>query len=189
MLDWSMANYSQSRAILEQAYQTFCEGQDGAEDHQYQPMVEWWLPVLLKDAGVKAPKDEIVVEWIRPSFPWIDQLKEAQAHGVKIDRCLTTHAHVLKELNLDREEVVAAVEQEVLDAIEVAENIKTKTGKEVDWRMFCGREPAKAETPAGIRDKTSRDNNVDREDETQDDGEEEEPTQENPDDDEETDDA
>jgi len=144
LLDWSNANYSQSRAVLEQAYQTFCDWQQGEEDCYYQPLFEWRLPALLREADYGGDPAEVATEWIKPAFPWIDQLKEAMAHGVKIDRCLTTHAHVLKELNLDRDDVVMARQGEVIDAITRAKEIEAKTGVEVPWQLFCGLEVPKA---------------------------------------------
>jgi capsid protein len=160
LLDWSQANYSQSRAVLEQAYQTFCDWQDAMEDYHFQPLFEWQLPALLKEARVKIGDEPIAAEWIRPSFPWIDQLKEAQAHGVKLVRCMTTHAHVLKELNLDREDVVAARQREIVDAIGRAKQIKDETGVDVPWQLFCGLQVPKAETAGGIKKSTEREENL-----------------------------
>jgi len=154
LLDWSQANYSQSRAVLEQAYQTFLVWQERIQQRYYQPLFEWRRAALLKAAGVAAGT-ELTTEWILPTFPWIDQLKEAQAHGIKLDRTMTTHAHVLKELNLDREEVVDACQAEVVDAIERSKSIKAEHGVDVPWQMFCGRQSPKAESPAGLRNQAA----------------------------------
>jgi capsid protein len=147
LLDWSQANYSQSRAVLEQAYQTFCDWQQLLEDSYYQPLWSWKLPAIRAAAGVSESEEPIAVEWIKPSFPWIDQLKEAQAQAVKLDRCLTTHGHVCKELNLDREEVVLARMAEVTDAILRARQIETATGTAVPWQIFAGLEIPKPAAP------------------------------------------
>jgi capsid protein len=154
LLDWSQANYSQSRAVLEQAYQTFCDWQQALEDSYYQPLFDWRLPALRQAAGLSAVTEPILTEWIKPTFPWIDALKEAQAQAVKMDRCLTTHAHVLKELNLDREEVVTARAAEIADAIERAKQIEVATGQKVPWQIFCGLEvPKTSPAPAPDRQK------------------------------------
>jgi len=168
LLDWSQANYSQSRAVLEQAYQTFLDWQDALEDYHYQPLLEWQWPALLKAAGYQRDDEIPPVEWIRPSFPWIDQLKEAQANGIKIDRCLTTHAHVLKEIGLDREQVVESRQREIVDAIQRAKTIKADTGVDVPWQHFAGMQSPKAETPAGLRDGAKRDENVTKDQEADD---------------------
>jgi capsid protein len=148
LLDWSQANYSQSRAVLEQAYQTFCDWQQLLEDAYYQPLFEWKLPNLRAAAGGKDSDEPLAVEWIKPSFPWIDKLKEAQAQAVKLDRCLTTHGHVCKELNLDREEVVLARVAEVMDAINRAKSIEEKTSVVVPWQIFAGLDIPKPGAPA-----------------------------------------
>jgi capsid protein len=169
LLDWSQANYSQSRAVLEQAYQTFCAWQERLKERYYQPLFDWRLPALLKAAGVAVDKESIVTEWITPTFPWIDQLKEAQAHAVKIERCLTTHAHVLKELNLDRETVVTARAAEIVDAIKRAQQIKAEHGVDVPWQLFCGLEVPKAAVPADpTRKETSDDKSEDQDQEKND---------------------
>lgn len=149
-LDWSDANYSVSRAILEQAYQVFCDWQEIIEAFYYDPLFRWQRPALLKKAGYKDDGQDLLTEWIVPTFPWIDQLKEAQANGVKLDRCLTTHAHILKALGLDREDVVAARRLEILDAIQKAEGIEAETGVLVPWQLFCGLEVPKTAAPAPV---------------------------------------
>ncbi len=156
LLDWSQANYSQSRAVMEQAYQAFCDWQDIIEDDHYQPLLDWRLPALLKKAGVKEPEGGVIVEWTRPSWPWIDQLKEAQARGVKMDRGFMLHADVLKELGRDREQVVLGREREIRDAIDRAAKIKADKGVDVPWQLFCGLSAPKAETSAGLRDDAKR---------------------------------
>lgn len=156
LLDWSQANYSQSRAVLEQAYQVFCGWQHLLEDLHYQPLLDWQLKALLAEVGAKAPPEGVVVEWTKPAFPWIDQLKEAQARGIKMDRCLALHADVLKELGRDREQVVLGRDREIRDAIDRAGQIMTDTGVAVPWQLFCGLESPKIESPAGLREHEAR---------------------------------
>ena len=159
LLDWSQANYSQSRAVLEQAFQTFCDWQDALVFYYYEPLFRWQLP-LLRRAGALPADAEVTIEWIMPTFPWIDKLKEAQANGVKLDRCLTTHAHVLKEIGLDRESVVQAREREIIDAIKRAQKITNRTGVPVPWELFAGLQAPKAESPAGLKEKAKHDENL-----------------------------
>lgn len=165
LLDWTKSNYSQSRAVLEQAFETFECYQDILEAAFFAPLLAWkidhWSGAVSKKAmdelrlGVNrdgAP----VVEWIRPSFPWLDQLKEAQAQAAKLDRTLTTHAHVCKSLKLDREDVLATREQEVTEAIEIGQRLSKKFDTDVDWRIFAGLD-TKAAAPAVEEDPDDED--------------------------------
>lgn len=159
LLDWSNANYSQSRAVLEQAYQTFAAWQDLLVDRFYNRVFFWWLNRRMAD-GTLPVRDDVTPDWIRPTFPWIDQLQEAQAHGEKMDRGFTTHAQVLKTLNQEREDVLEDLERETVEAIELAQRVEAKTGVKIPWESFAGKKPtpsgsppAKGEDGAGDKDK------------------------------------
>lgn len=149
LLDWTKSNYSQSRAVLEQAYETFQAYQEILETQFFAPLLAWKLQQWAGDEkiGARAAKemetglsrdDMPVFEWIRPTFPWLDQLKEAQAQAAKLDRTLTTHGHVCKSLKLDREDVLSTREREVRDAIAIAARISAATGQTVPWQIFAG---------------------------------------------------
>jgi len=148
LLDWTKSNYSQSRAVLEQAYQTFLCWQAILEDFYYRQVFEWKLNQWAKQKLVTIPKAGIVYDWAKPAFPWIDQLKEAQAYAMKVDRGFTTHSNVCKALNTDRDDVVAVRVMEVTDAIKQAQKIKDDTGVEVPWQMFAGMEAKPTAAPA-----------------------------------------
>lgn len=159
LLDWTKSNYSQSRAVLEQAYETFIAYQDILEAQFFRPLLQWKLSQWLGDEkiGKRAAKeltdglagdDTPVTEWIRPTFPWLDQLKEAQAQAAKLDRTLTTHAHVLKSLKLDREDVLTTRQQEISEAIEMAGSLGDKYGVAVPWEIFAGLAAAPTPAPA-----------------------------------------
>jgi len=141
LLDWTKSNYSQSRAVLEQAFVSFINRQFKIADFMMTPIFEWWLRGELA-AGLKVGGQfmESLFDhnWIMPTFPWIDQLKEALAWGEKLDRGLTLHQKALKSLGVDREDEMAAREMEIEDAIERAKRIKGKTGVEVPWQIFAG---------------------------------------------------
>lgn len=138
LLDWSKANYSQSRAVLEQAYQNFLKIQQKLIASFFDPLARWICPELDE-------RDNLHHAWIAPTFPWIDQLKESQAQASKLDRCLTTHTAALKTQNLDRDEVIELRQREVAEAIAIAHEIKEKTGVDVPWQLFAGVETQKAE--------------------------------------------
>ncbi len=157
LLDWTQSNYSQSRAVLEQAYETFQSYQDLLEEQCFTPLLNWKLGHWSADVGTRALTElqsglrsdgGPSYEWIRPTYPWLDQLKEAQAHAAKLDRTLTTHAHVLKSQKLDREDVLSTRRTEVEEAIQMARQIEERfPGAQVPWQIFAGL-PAPAATPA-----------------------------------------
>ncbi len=138
LLDWTKSNYSQSRAVLEQAFQVFQGWQsvlvDFGHSDIYRWLVDWWV-----SEGRLADRDDKHSHgWITPTFPWIDQLKEAQAQGAKIERGFTTHSEVCKSLGREREDVVATRKREVLSAIETAMSIEQASGVPVPWQIFAG---------------------------------------------------
>jgi len=139
LLDWTKSNYSQSRAVLEQAFVTFLFWQGVLEDFELTPIVEWRIQKLLGKTKDEAP-DLYEHEWIRPTFPWLDQLKEAQAQALKLERGMTTWGIVLKAQGLDPDKIAADLVAETVRAIKTAEKIKKQTGVDVPWQRFCGLE-------------------------------------------------
>ncbi len=149
LLDWTKSNYSQSRAVIMQAARTFEGWQDLAEDFFHRPVYQWAIDLAVKKGVLAERPDMYTHDWIRPSFPWIDQLKEAQAYSLQVDRSFATHSQVLKSQGLEREDIVAAVDREIRDAIERAQAIEADTGVKVPWEPFAGRTPAmQAPAPA-----------------------------------------
>jgi len=148
LLDWTKSNYSQSRAVLEQAFKMFSTWQSVLEDAFLRPAFirvckQWQASKLL-------PKeiDPARHSWIKPSFPWIDQLKETNAYGARIDRGFATYAQVCKSLGDDPREVADAREAEIRAAIERAKRIEEETGVAVPWQTFCGLSTAPMTPPA-----------------------------------------
>lgn len=138
LLDWTKSNYSQSRAVLEQSYVTFRKWQKRLKSFFHSPVYRWFVDLMVEAKRLARRKDSYAHEWIMPSFPWIDQLKEAQAYGAKVDRSFCTHAQVLKSLDQDRDDVVAARDREIRDAIKRAQAIEAETGVKVPWEPFAG---------------------------------------------------
>ena len=151
LLDWTKSNYSQSRAVLEQAYQAFLGWQMLLEEQSYTPVLEWqinrWIKAKLLKPTQWIKDNGVLPMWIKPTFPWIDQLKETQAHGAQVDRGFTTHGLVCKSKGMEREDVVAARVAEVRDAITQAQQIENDTTVKVPWQIFAGLE-AKPSAPA-----------------------------------------
>ena len=145
LLDWTKSNYSQSRAVLEQAYQAFLAWQLLIEDFLHRPLYEWKLNKWVREGLLADRDDRYAHEWIRPTFPWIDQLKEAKAYAAKLDRGFATHAQVCKSLNVEREDVIEIRDREVRDAIKLAQSITADTGQPVPWQIFAG-----LEVPKGV---------------------------------------
>lgn len=164
LLDWTQSNYSQSRAVNEQAYRcTFLKWQKLLDAAGLSQIYLWKLGQWVAEKELTKRDDMLKYEWFKPAAPWIDQEKEATATGLKIDRGLTTHSQELKSLNLDRDEVVAARDREVRDAIEVAQKIKADTGEDVSWQIFAGMRPPQTEpgrpggqTPAMQKDEQQK---------------------------------
>jgi capsid protein len=159
LLDWTKSNYSQSRAVLEQAFEIFVLWQLLLENGLHRPAYEWMVRRATASGELGERDDAFRHEWIHPVFPWIDQLKEAHAYGVKLDRGLATHTQVLKSLNQDRDEMMAVREREIKDAIARADRIEEETGKKVPWQIFAGLKPPKpdagrpgGDTPAAPAD-------------------------------------
>jgi lambda family phage portal protein len=138
MLDWTKSNYSQSRAVLQQAFQTFSSWQqlikDRALSRIYRRKIAEWIVNNELPPNAQAARHE----WVAPSFPWIDEAAELDAQGRKIELALTTHAEVCKSLQHERADVVNARELEIRDAIARAQSIKADTGEAVPWQLLAG---------------------------------------------------
>jgi capsid protein len=162
LLDWTKSNYSQSRAVLEQAFQSFIFWQGKIADFYYSPLFEWKLEGW-RESGLLGNRKEIPYSWIRPSYPWIDQLKEAKAKAEMCDRGFMTHGEVTKSRGQDREEVVSIKETEVRGAIEIVKKIEADTGVKVPWEIFAGHKPPgtksnpQTEVLEAIEDKKEKD--------------------------------
>jgi len=147
LLDWTKSNYSQSRAVLEQAYENFVGWQKKLIDFFFAPLFVWRLAAW-QAAGLVSKNAKIEASWITPTFPWIDPTKEGQAQALKVDRGFVTHRQVCKSLKTDRDEVIDQREVEVRDAIERSKKIEADTEVKVPWQIFAGLEPPKVKETA-----------------------------------------
>ena len=136
LLDWTKSNYSQSRAVMQQAYQVFLTWQQKMQDFFYTPLFKWRLAAW-QDQKLTGQR-KVPFDWIKQTFPWIDQLKEAQAYSTQVERGFITHGQVCKSLGTDRAEIIERREKEVRDAIERAKKIEKDTGEKVSWQIFAG---------------------------------------------------
>ena len=167
LLDWTKSNYSQSRAVLEQAFKTFTSWQNLIEATFLDNVFKWKLAKWVRE-GLSDRSDGLKHEWIKPTFPWIDQLKEAQAYAAKLDRSFTTHSQVCKSLNVEREDIVEAREVEIKDAIARAKRIEKDTGEKVPWQTFAGLEVKTPNAPDQTTEQTPEKNPQDDEEKDKD---------------------
>lgn len=152
LLDWSQTNYSSARASLEQAFAEFSGHQRLLCRRFHSPVYRWKVDGWIAEGKLSPRPDAHAHDWITPAWPWIDQLKECQAWGARLDRGLATHAETLKSLNRDRETVVTQRRREVEEAIEIAKEIKAQHGVEVPYEIFCGLKRPTAQGRTGESD-------------------------------------
>jgi capsid protein len=139
LLDWTQSNFSQTRAVLEQVYQTFTGLQYLQEGDLYRPMLPWKIDQWVQQGRLpERAKDGYRHEWIMPTFPWINELEEAKAKGEQLDRTFTTLGAICKGLQTERSEVCDAREAEIRDAIARAQRIEADTKIKVPWEYFAG---------------------------------------------------
>lgn len=138
LLDWTKSNYSQSRAVLLQAFMIFLSWQEILEAHFFRPAYEWWVDLAVASGQLKPRATQYEHEWVKPTFPWIDQLKEAQGYAQKLDRGFCSWTSVVKSLNSDPTELRELLKQETVEAIKLAEEIEKETGVKVPWQRFAG---------------------------------------------------
>ena len=139
LLDWSKTNYSSARAALEQSFRMFRTWQRRLKQRWHTPIYLWKIQQWVDQGKLPDSPDIYKHDWIVPSFPWIDQLKEALAWGERIDRGLATLTEAIKSLNQDREQWLIQRKREVVDAIEAADEINNAyPNAKVDWHMFAG---------------------------------------------------
>jgi len=126
ILDWSQSNYSSARAALEQAFLNFRRWQLRLQRNWHTPIYRWLVRRWIDEGTIAERPDVMRHAWIAPEFPWLDQLKEAQAWGMKLDRGLALHAEALKSVRRDRDEYLQMRTREIEGAHEIAAEIAAK---------------------------------------------------------------
>jgi capsid protein len=146
LLDYSQTNYSSSRAELEQASRIHARRQRDLKRQHHNPITRWWIEWQVLDGLLPMPPEGVRFwdfygfEWIAPSFPWIDQQKEAEAWGTRFDRGLATQTEALASLGVDYEEHLNQRSREILKARHMAQEINKATPEQpsMDWRSLAG---------------------------------------------------
>jgi hypothetical protein len=138
LLDWTKSNYSQSRAVLEQAFTAFRKWQKLLEDRFHRRVYRMAVDMAVARRVVTRRPDMYAHDWIKPTFPWIDQLAEAQAWGAKLDRNLCTLSQALKSLGKELDDELPARKAEIVKAIKTRDEIFAETGELIDWHPLAG---------------------------------------------------
>lgn len=155
LLDYSDTTYTSSRAELEQAFRVFIKRQRMLKRRHHNPITEWWIRWGVEAGRYPMPPagtsfwEFYRFEWKAPEFPWIDQLKEAQAWGMRIDRGLATQEEALQSTGSSLEAFHTQRELEITKAREIAarvSGIKVSDLPPVDWRYFGGYAVSKTES-------------------------------------------
>jgi len=139
LLDWTKSNYSQSRAVLEQAHESFEDWQSLIAEQILTPLYqrklsEWLATGLLPTTGATADHT-----WIMPPFPWLDPEKEAKAQAALIDLGIDTYSSALMRRGSGLAQTTTRNIEDVVNAIDAAAAVKERTGEVVPWQYFAGR--------------------------------------------------
>lgn len=151
--DYSNTTYLSARAALEQAFRVFVAWQRDMKRWHHSPLLTHWIRWGIAAGTYPDKSTTFDHDWSAPEFPWIDQLKEAEAWEKRIGVGLATQTQALSSVNMDRSEYLVTRSREVKEAIETAEAInKEFPGANVDWRMFCGQAVSKSQGVMGPAD-------------------------------------
>jgi lambda family phage portal protein len=113
-LDFSRTNYSSARASLLAAYRTFMRHQERFACCVMRRIYQWRVSKWAKDGllGKSIPDDLWAHEWVMPRWPWVDPLKEIQAHLLAMDAGVTTLAEISASQGKDWESQLAQLARE-----------------------------------------------------------------------------
>jgi hypothetical protein len=98
----------------------------------------WKVQSWIDDGLLDDIPDAFRHSFLKPSFPWIDPQKEAQAQQLKLELGLTTYGNVCGSLAMESEDVIKIRKKEIEKAIELTKDIKFKTGVDVPYQLLCG---------------------------------------------------
>jgi len=169
LLDWSKTNYSSARAAVEQFQVALRTRQHHFTGRFHKPILAWKISQWIKQGKLKVPKkvdqkeETFKCEFIAPEFPWIDQLKESQAWGERIDRGLSTHGRANKSLGMSREDWLIERKREIEEALGISAELESKyPGQSIPWELFAGMGSRTTKTET-ISESTAKDETSDEE--------------------------
>ncbi len=142
LLDWGKLNYSSSRAVLLQAFIVFRAWQQLLIRSFYSRLYRWQVARWVAEGKLAWRSSILEHKWVVPSWPWVDEDKEVSAWAKKMDRGLATQTDALGALSQDRGEFLETRGQEILDAIQRAQEVEEgaaglATAKEL-WPLLAG---------------------------------------------------
>lgn len=155
MFDWEGLNYSTMRGLIEQAGKVFKKIQKLMLRRFCTPVYVWKLNQWAKGFDKELTGEKLrlserqikqlsKIKWDTPSFPWVDQLKESEAHGNMLDRTFTTQRQIASNMDLDYTEIRGQREIELKEAWEAAVKFEKDTNGRVKaedlYRTFAGLE-------------------------------------------------
>jgi len=154
MFDWQGLNYSTMRGLIEQAGKAFKKIQKLMIRQFCTPVWVWkvnqWVKGFDGDRLRVTPevqKQISKVRWDLPSFPWVDELRESEAHGDMLDRSFTTQRAIATAMDADYVEIRKQREIEIEEAWKAAVEVSKATGGKIlpeeIWRTFAGLELGK----------------------------------------------
>lgn len=113
LMDVSETNFSGGRLLIELAKRRQHVEQDGLATVCTR-LFQWWLAREVKYGGLRVPKKIEGAHWRhrwgKPSMPYYDPGREADAYGKLIDRGLASPAGILAEnSDMDEDEVLASI--------------------------------------------------------------------------------
>lgn len=169
LFDWSDSNYSSARAELESAFRAFQRWQK-ALIRQFHARVYRWFVGTRFSGERKLPDLLTQFDFITPTFPWIDQLKEIEAWRERLDANLTTHADAAAATGQDRAELNAARQQEFIDAYASAKAVEDATDGAIEasriWHHFAAVSMGKTEAAYQIDSNPGAESGTDDDDES-----------------------
>lgn len=162
-LDFSRTNYSSARAALLQAHKVW-EGHQSMMARWASDVYEWWLLKQIRAGKIRARRDALTHDWIKPGWKWVDPEKELNADLAAVDAGIMSLADLAEkqgkdlvrllerraaEIKLKEElgipEVRSKLTRDAVDPIELAKASKPDPSAEEDGKSGKDADKGKAD--------------------------------------------
>ena len=139
LLDFSKTNYSSARASLLTAHKHFIEQHKRFVAQFMAPVVKRKISEFMKK-GLLARRDEdaYMVGSVPPKMLSLDPSKETKADVERIKAGLTSNREVCNSSGTDWQDTLGYRQDEILEAIRIADNVVKRTGVDVSFRDILG---------------------------------------------------
>lgn len=138
LLDFSKTNYSSARASMLTAHRFFLQ-QHRQFVHQFMaPIVEWKLKQFIKSGALGEPARNYSVTSVPPKMMSLDPSKETKADIERIKSGLTSNREVCNSNGTDWIDTLKYREDEIREAIKIAQNVVKATGEDISFRDILG---------------------------------------------------